>query len=152
MDEDFVVVNGDNVFHPAVLRELLSVAGSLVMTVSRKHVYDEDDMKVLLKGDRVLKVGKTLPAYETNGESIGLVKFTDSGRDVLRDHLNTMVRSPQSRDMYWLAALQAMMDTANIVNYYEVPSTAWAEIDYQSDLEFVRTNLWRFRHSEPSHD
>ncbi|HVR68923.1 MAG TPA: NTP transferase domain-containing protein, partial [Verrucomicrobiae bacterium] len=71
MAEDFLIVNGDTIFEPAVLRKLLaSPAAPITVTIDRKDSYDADDMKVQVEGTRLLDIGKTLRLDVVNGESI----------------------------------------------------------------------------------
>ena len=65
IDDDFVLVNGDDIYRSEVLENLLAADGDVVMVVSRKESYDEDDMKVHISGDRVYKVSKEMRRYTT---------------------------------------------------------------------------------------
>ncbi|MET1027923.1 MAG: phosphocholine cytidylyltransferase family protein, partial [Dongiaceae bacterium] len=74
MDRDFVILNGDTVIEPAIFQRLLaSPAAPITVTIDKKDAYDSDDMKVHLKGTRLLDIGKTLPPDRTEGESIGML-------------------------------------------------------------------------------
>ena len=80
MDQDFLILNGDTLFEAAILKTVLaSPKAPITITIDRKEYYDSDDMKVHVEGDQLVSVGKTLPAEETNGESIGMILFRDNG-------------------------------------------------------------------------
>lgn len=70
MDEDFLIVNGDTLFEPAIAETVLAAPASneIQVTVDKKAAYDSDDMKVSLDGDRLTAIGKTLLASETHAE------------------------------------------------------------------------------------
>ena len=45
----------------------------MAMIIHRKtEEYDEDDMKIISKGDRILQVSKEINKDQANGESIGI--------------------------------------------------------------------------------
>ena len=53
MAEDFVLLNGDTLFDPEVLRLLLtSPKAPVTLVINRKAKYDDDDMKVTLNAKR----------------------------------------------------------------------------------------------------
>ena len=57
MHEDFILLNGDTLFEPAILRQVLEEAHAPVtVTVNEKNGYDSDDMKVCLAADRLLRI------------------------------------------------------------------------------------------------
>ena len=141
MGDDFVLVNGDDVYRSEVFARLLSADGDVVMVVSRKPEYDEDDMKVGISGDRVYKVSKELSADHANGESIGMIKFRESGARWFSDELDLMVRGKQNLDAYYLQAIQNLMDRGLPVNYVTCDPDEWAEIDIHPDLRSVREAL-----------
>jgi choline kinase len=65
-------------FDAGVLEHLLAAPEHPVtLAVSRKDGYDEDDMKVIRDGDRLVHVGKTLPLDRVDAESIGMMTFRD---------------------------------------------------------------------------
>jgi len=138
---EFVLVNGDDVFRTQVLQRLLDAEGETTMVVSHKPAYDEDDMKVHTRGERVHKVSKKVSPDETNGESIGMMKFSQRGRDRFFAELDTMVRDKSNHDSYYLEALQRIMDSGWPVNYVACKPNEWAEIDFHPDLVSLKKML-----------
>jgi choline kinase len=143
VSDSFVIVNGDDVFRPEVLERLLVAKGNAVMVVSQKDSYDEDDMKVHTVGDSVQKVSKDLSAEEANGESIGMIKFSQTGREWFFGELDQAVRGKAALDWYYLRALQNMMDDGLSVNYSLCKPNEWAEIDFHPDLVTIKERLSR---------
>src|SRR5690606_35478883 len=73
---DTILHNGDTVFEPAMLAHLLTAPPTPIrLAVDHQAAYDDDDMKVSLADDRLVRVGKTLGADITHGESIGMLRF-----------------------------------------------------------------------------
>lgn len=142
LSEDYVLVNGDDVFRPAVLRSLLEAEGEITMMVSRKQAFDEDDMKVHSRDGRVLKVGKELPATEANGESIGMIRFRASGARAFAEELERMVRTPEGLQAFYLQALQNLMDGGIPVEFRECLPEDWAEVDFHPDLQTLKEQVF----------
>ena len=146
MDEDFVFVNGDNVFRSSVLQELLETVGDITAVIARKTRYDSDDAKVLTEGSEIVRFGKDLPLAEANGELIGMCVVKGVGRAAFVNVIDRVIRDPTLRDgpPHYLAVFQGLLDAGWPLRFHEVPSDAWAEIDFQMDLDFVRANITRF--------
>jgi choline kinase len=69
---DLMVVNCDIVVHPEVYTRVLEKEGELILAVQRRQRLDQEDMRVQLKGDRVLGVSKHLAIGESHGEYAGV--------------------------------------------------------------------------------
>ena len=142
MVEDFVLLNGDTLFEPAVLDRLLeSPVAPLTLAIDKKAAYDDDDMKVSLNGGRRLwAVSKTLDPSAVDGESIGLMVFRGDGPRLFHDALEQAVRSESALSAWYLSVVEqlaqrARIETAAITNLW------WREIDTPSDLADVRATL-----------
>lgn len=144
MQGDFVLMNGDDVFHHRVLEGLLKNDAEICMVIDRKDKYEDDDMKAVTEGNRVYKVSKEIPAEEANGESIGMIKFQGNGKKKFIATLEEMVRKRENLDVFYLAALQQIMDDAFPVHYFECSAEDWGEIDFHPDLKFIRENIDRY--------
>jgi choline kinase len=142
MTEDFVLLNGDTLFEPAVLDRLLdSPIAPLTLAIDKKATYDDDDMKVSLNGGRRLRaVSKTLDPSVVDGESIGLMVFRGDGPRLFCDALEQAVRDPSALSSWYLSvvgqlAQRARIETAAITGLW------WREIDTPVDLADVRATL-----------
>ncbi|MBN2070040.1 MAG: phosphocholine cytidylyltransferase family protein [Candidatus Krumholzibacteriota bacterium] len=143
-NENFVLVNGDDVFRPHVLSGLIESRHDITMVIDRKEKYDSDDMKVVTSGGLVHKVSKQIGEEEANGESIGMIMFRGKGRGIILDTLEEMARKEENKQIFYLAALQNIMDKGYPVHYHECSREDWAEIDFHSDLSFIRKHIENF--------
>jgi L-glutamine-phosphate cytidylyltransferase len=142
MAEDFVLLNGDTLFDPEVLRLLLtSLEAPVTLVINRKAEYDDDDMKVTLNGGRKLKaVGKTLPRPTVHGESIGLMMFRGIGVPAFRDALDIAIREPEALQMWYLSVINSLCPLS-LVETVSMEGLWWAEIDTCEDLAKVRAHF-----------
>jgi len=141
MDEPFIVLNGDDVFVPRVLADLVAATGEVCAVIDYKAAYDTDDMKVIIEDDRIKAISKEVPLDAANGESIGMIRFTGAGGPKMREILDGIVRTEGHRPLHWLSAIQGLIDSGVPVNYSECAPEHWAEIDVHVDLRHVQSRL-----------
>ena len=139
MTEDFVLLNGDTLFEPAVLeRLLLAPFAAVSLAIDRKPSYDDDDMKVSIRHKRTLAaVGKTLSPAAVHGESIGLMTFRATGVHAFRVALETAMRDPIALQRWYLSVIDSMAKSS-MVEVTSIEGLWWTETDTPEDLADVR--------------
>lgn len=138
MDDDFVLINGDTLFEPALLADVLaSPAQPIQVTIDRKAAYDSDDMKVTLDGSRLVAIGKTLPAERAHAESIGFLRFMGEGPALYRAKLEQMMRTQDGVSSWFLKAIDAIADTTGKVGSLSIEGRRWAELDTPADYAAI---------------
>ena len=142
MQGEFIILNGDTLFEPAVPQRLLASAEApLTLVINEKPEYDDDDMKVSLKqGGRLVAVGKTLDPRIVDGESIGLMLFREDGAAAFREILDRMMREPDAVKRWYLSAVNELAQSTHVAT---LPITGlwWGELDCAADLELLRSSL-----------
>ena len=144
MTEDFVLLNGDTLFDSEILRRLLAAPEApLVMAIDQKPGYDADDMKVMLAAGGQLKaVGKSLPASQIDGESVGLMAFRADGVAAFRSALDMTVRDPEALRLWYHDVVSVMASTLAVKTVL-IAGLWWREIDTPEDLAEVRASFAR---------
>lgn len=141
MTDDFISINGDDVFSAEVIENLLKCDNDISMVIDEKQEYDDDDMKVVHKDGEILEVSKKIDQDKANGESVGIIKFSKKGPKIYTDMLDEMVRDPQNRNVFYLKAIQEIINKGYKINYSMCKESDWAEIDFHPDLKMIRTHL-----------
>lgn len=138
MNSDFIQVNGDNVFKADLVERLLmaKTAGTAV-AINRKEVYDPDDMKVMLDGNRLTEVGKTLPLDTVDGEAIGFYLFHGSAVQAYVSELELAMRDPAGLKRWFPSAVGSLAKKIEI-GTIEVTGSQWCEVDFPVDLQGAR--------------
>jgi len=146
MNEDFLLINGDNLFSMELLERILNSDCKIGMVVSKKdeELYTDDDMKVIIQEGNVVKVGKHLEKSQTNAESIGMHLFKNGGNIIIKQKLDNMVRNKKNHDVFYLSAIQNLIDEGHSVKPIVVDYTHWAEIDFHPDLKLIENNINKF--------
>jgi choline kinase len=142
MHDEFLILNGDTLFEPAVLRRLLaSREAPLTLAINRKDAYDDDDMKVsLADGGRLVAVGKTLDHRIVDGESIGLMLFREAGAERFRETINLAIRADDSVKRWYLSVINEVAQESAVATA-EITGLWWGELDSPEDLRIVRAQL-----------
>jgi choline kinase len=151
MRGEFLLLNGDTLFEPDVLRGLLAEPPApITLVVNGKPSYDADDMKVSIGVDgRIQGVSKTIPEERVSGESIGLLRFAGEGVEAFRSGLDRAVRTRHGMRAYYLAVIDEL--SAKVaVEKFMMTGMWWAELDSPEDLMRLRAELAvRAASSEP---
>lgn len=159
MDEGFVCTYADVLFTPALVGRLLDAPGDVVLAVDtdwrarytgRSQHPEADAEKVLVRGDRIARISRAIPAAEAHGEYIGLAKFTAAGAAALGAHYHRAraahptgpYREASSfaraylihlfQDMLEWGVAMRVVDTAG--DYFEIDTTE----DYELAQEYWR--------------
>ena len=127
MLDGFVYLNSDLVFHPDMLKALLTAAAPNAVIVDRQVHLTSDMQKAEMNGDRIVRMGKHLAAETAAAEVVGPVKFGASGARRIVDFLDTLVASgDRNRWAYEVFGLLAdELDFTGVDN----PGCFWAEVD-----------------------
>ncbi|MFQ5415670.1 MAG: sugar phosphate nucleotidyltransferase [Myxococcota bacterium] len=146
MTGDFLLLNGDTLFEDDVLRTVLDAPRSPIsVTVNHKSHYDEDDMKVTLDGDgRLRAIGKTLALEDVHAESIGMLRFRDSGVTAWRSAIERAVRNPNALRRWYLSVVDELARNIE-VRTTSITGMWWQEIDSIEDLQSARDGFLQRR-------
>ncbi|MCD6181028.1 MAG: phosphocholine cytidylyltransferase family protein [Candidatus Cloacimonetes bacterium] len=138
MTDEFITINGDDMFTPDVIRGLLKSEHNITMVVDEKEQYDDDDMKIVHENGMVKRVSKKIPLEQANGESVGIIKFSGHGPKIYVNILEEMVRLSSNRDVFYLKAIQEIINKGYPVHYTTCNPNDWGEIDFHPDLMMIR--------------
>jgi choline kinase len=133
MGDNFVLVNGDTIFHHTVLEKLLSSKdASITLAIDQKEVYDEDDMKVHLDGTRLVEIGKDLPKHRVNAESIGMLYFRGEGPAIFKSTLEKILSADGGLGIWYLSAIGAIAQRHEVQTQL-IENLEWREVDFPKD-------------------
>jgi len=138
MDRDFILVNGDNLFQSDMVEQLLKADEAPVsVAIAHKQQYDNDDMKVMLDGERLTEIGKTLPVDTVDAESIGMLLFRNDGPAHYRAALEEAMIEPTGLRQWYLSVINALAKQISVMTQ-PVDGIEWCEVDFPADLQQAR--------------
>ena len=139
MAGDFLLLNGDTLFEPALAEKLLQApAQPVTLARDEKPHYDDDDMKLILEGDKLLSIGKKLPLEKVNGESIGMIRFLAEGAQLFRQTIECLMHDPASLKRWYLSVIDEIAANTGAVWTCSIQGLEWAEIDYPLDFKHAQ--------------
>lgn len=145
-DDDIIITNGDNVYHHEIIKGLMkNKSKDIVVTITKKDRYDEDDMKVITENGKVKKISKNINPETANSESVGIIKFTGNSVQKLKDTIHKQVRDHDNRNVFWLTAIQNIINSGHEVGYHEIEQERWGEIDFPHDFEKVKKKIKNYK-------
>ncbi len=141
-DNEIIIINGDNVFEKGILEQLLQSKNENVLMIQQKDEYDGDDMKVKTTKGKLTHVNKLMKSSEADGESIGIMKFSAKGTNVLFHHIEQMSRIKQNLQTWYLKAIE--QTAQNNLNIYteSMNGLVWEEVDFVEDYNKVKKMNW----------
>jgi choline kinase len=138
MTGDFIQVNGDNLFKADMVEALISApAAPVTVVITHKAEYDNDDMKVMLDGDRLTEIGKTLPLEAVDAEAVGMYRFLGEGPALYRAVLEDAMLDPAALRQWFPSAIGTLAKTAP-VGVCAADRFEWCEVDFPVDLQQAR--------------
>jgi choline kinase len=140
MKRDFLLINGDTLFSPTLLRRVLDADHTdIAVTIDQKGHYDGDDMKVTLDGAQLTAIGKTLPLTETDGESIGMLRFKGEGSKTFRTELKRLMKTRSGTKSWFLSAIHGLAEAGVQIDTINIKGETWSELDTPEDYEICRS-------------
>jgi L-glutamine-phosphate cytidylyltransferase len=134
LTDGFIVINSDVLFHPQLLARLIDspYEDALLMEPLSAGLGDEE-MKVKVRGERVVDISKTINPNQASGENLGLVKFGPSGARSLIEIMDRLIAEGCLRD--W--APRAFCEFAAERPLYAIETCGypWIEIDFPEDYQ-----------------
>ncbi len=145
MDGPFVLMNGDTLFEAAVLQQLLACdkAYPITLATDTKPVFDLDDMKIIVDGDRLLQVSKQLDIHHVSGESIGLMVFNQTGAQAFTEKVEEMMDKAGALKLWYLSAIDQLAGEG-LAGICPIHGMSWCEVDDAADYSAAAdvVKLW----------
>ncbi|MDF0668573.1 MAG: phosphocholine cytidylyltransferase family protein [Nitrospira sp.] len=133
LDDDTIVMDADVLFHPEILRRLVSSPSENALLMDETVKQTGEECMVVVAGGRVIALTKSLPEqYDYAGEGVGFlrVRHADTARVVSSLH-GYIDRG--SWDMEYEDALQQYFQDVR-VGHERIGGLPWTEIDFIEDV------------------
>ena len=134
LTDGFVVMNCDVLFHRQMLADLVTSPyedALLLSPACDDEPYSDEEMKVRVRGGRVVDISKEMPAGDADGENVGIAKFGRDGAAVLVEEMNAIVRSGALQQ--WLPAAFARFCRRRTLHAIDRRGYPWIEIESPQD-------------------
>lgn len=144
LKDEFVVMNCDVLFHPAMLADLLTARYDNALLVGYPEMnapaMGDEEMKVQVRRGRVVDIDKRLCNDGTDGENVGIVKFGADGARSLIAIMDELIAAEHLRA--W--APRAFQAFARDHALYAIGTRGlpWTEIDTPEDYRYAVDEIY----------
>ncbi len=130
--------NGDTLVSKALMgRVVANEQTGICVTIDRKDIYDEDDMKVVEAEGRLKAIGKRLDLRTVNAKSIGLLAFRSGGAGQFREAIEKAIRTAEGTTIWYLRVIHQIAQSADVWTL-DIRGQEWGEVDFPEDVETAR--------------
>jgi choline kinase len=130
---DILAVNSDIVVHPDVFARVIGTDGDLVLAVERRRRLDQEDMRVELKGPRVIDIGKGLKDARSHGEFDGVSLVRPSAARLYTER-STQLEWRGTTTLYYEDVYAQILDRIDARAAVVEPGE-YAEVDVPEDMD-----------------
>jgi choline kinase len=138
LERGFVVMNCDVLFHPAMLVDLLTARHENALLVAYPQQDDpemgDEEMKVCVRRGRVVDIDKRLSPRRTDGENVGIAKFSAEGARRLISEMHELVAG--NRLSAWAPRAFKAFARGNPLYAIGTRGLPWTEIDTPEDYRY----------------
>lgn len=137
--DSFVVLNADVIFDPEILNSAVEPYASISMIVD--PLWRDETMKVIIEGDRVIRMSKKISREAFSGTYIGITVFCKAVQAKFFHKLSGLIAADRVNE-FFNVAVQELADEGVHVGFTITDGLAWAEIDDPPDLTFAQQSVF----------
>ena len=137
--DSFVCLNADVIFEPEVLPAALRSKAPISMIVD--PLWRDETMKVIISGNRVLRMSKKISREEFSGTYIGITVFSRAIQERFFARMDSLISGGRVNE-FFNVAVQELADEGVQVGYSSTDGLPWAEIDDPLDLSFAQQSIF----------
>ncbi|MDQ3877721.1 MAG: NTP transferase domain-containing protein [Actinomycetota bacterium] len=127
-----LIVNSDVIVPPDVFRRTASTQGDLVLAVQTRRQLNQEDMRVMLDGDRIVGVSKNLKIRSSHGEYAGVSLLRPAAAAAYVD-ISTELEWQAATSLYYEDVYNAILDRIDARSAV-VREGEYAEVDSPEDV------------------
>jgi choline kinase len=135
--EGCIVLNCDVLFHPQLLTDLLTSRQECAAVVDYPGPdappLGDEEMKVRVRGGRIVEMAKDLPAADADGENVGMVRFGASAAPALVGILDGVVAAGAVRE--WAPRAFSLFAASHPLWALGTRGFPWIEVDFPDDYQ-----------------
>ena len=131
LNEDVLISFADLVLHNSIIENLIETNYDITMAIDTSQVL-ESTMRVSITSDRIKDITST-SIKEADGNFIGIAKMNKNGCELLVKEMSSLINNHYQD--YYTIAIDKIVRKGMIVNYFDVKSRLWCEIDTKKEYD-----------------
>jgi len=144
LEQGFVVMNCDVLFDPAMLVDLLTARHDNALLVAYPEIGDpefgDEEMKVHVRRGRVVDIDKQMSRQDTDGENVGIAKFSAAGARRLVSVMDELIAANHLRA--WAPRAFKAFAQDNTLYAVGTRGLKWTEIDTPQDYRHATEHVY----------
>jgi len=144
--EPFVCLNADVVFDTRILIPAVRSVAPITMIVDPE--WRDETMKVIISGNRVIRMSKRILPSEFSGTYVGITSFAADVQEELFAKVNHLIQTGHENE-FFNVAVQQLADEGVRVGFTSTGNLLWTEIDDPGDLALARLYVFPKLTSRP---
>lgn len=137
--DSFICLNADVIFDPEVL--LSAVRSNAPISMIVDPLWRDETMKVIVAGNRVLRMSKKISREDFSGTYIGITVFHHSIQERFLARMDRLISGGRVNE-FFNVAVQELADEGVHVGFTSTDGLPWAEIDDPLDLSFAQQSIF----------
>ena len=140
--DSFILMNVDHIYyHPQIYKTITSNIEGITAVCDFDRELEDDDMKVLIKKDRIVKISKKLETF--NGGYVGITVVPAEKLVIYKDAA-IILSDKYNGNVHVEEVLQHLANSGEKILYKDISGLGWVEVDTLKDLKkaekILRTN------------
>ena len=141
LDGPFFYLEGDTIFEREMVKEVLEAPEDCVLSVLYGGT-DEEAMKVIISGNRLLDISKNIPLEKADGEFIGLAKFSHKALIQFKQYTDKRIRAEEFSDYFEYVLRESVHQNDPFTyKFIDIDGRYCCEIDFPEDYDFAVENF-----------
>lgn len=144
VDAGFILANGDVLFDPGILRDVILHPAANCLAVDTDIALDVEEIKVVAREGRVAEIGKELDPRRSLGEAIGLNKVSRGLIGELRRIYDDLERRGELHHFFEKGFARICAEAGAEDRSFGIVPTArrpWVEIDTPEDFAYAQREV-----------
>lgn len=139
LNDDAIILFSDVLFSKKLIQKLMD-ANDYSLLVHNQNVL-EDTMRVVVNNGLIKEVGSHIPVEEGYGNFIGIAKYSKLALSRMTSLAADLVQDENYNQAYYTGTLN-LISTEVKINAVLVNDEPWVEIDFLSDYEKAKTEIY----------
>jgi choline kinase len=133
VNEDFLLLNCDVLFHERILVDVLKSECQNVLAIDNVKALSTEEMKVIIKNDRITKISKDINPEAAQGEYLGIAKFSIKEAQLLFAAIEQLM-DRGCVNLWYEDAINSVISKIGLYASYS-DGLPWIEVDTLRDYE-----------------
>ena len=144
INDDFLFLHADTLADKPIWNNLIKEKGEMVLPFERKKC-GEEEMKVYLKGNKVLEINKEMDSDSADGEFLGIAKFSKKTIPFFKLTAENLFKKGELNH-YMESVIQEAINKNNFdIKALDILNHNFVEVDFEEDYIRAKKEFGKFK-------